>query len=106
MTYYKKYAVCYNLNAYEESCVLFHPNDNDLRFDGENYISKGGSEEFFLYVFDSLEEAVLKANYNPKHLKLILNNKSKRYYNYLVTKKYRWTKNKGFIERNVKYDLR
>lgn len=98
MTYFKKYAVSVWWNTDNCECHIYHPTKSDLEHDGDNYVSRGGSEGMHFDIYDNIETALVKCAYNPKKIKFHLNNKSMNIVKKIL-KQYTWNTKTGLVKR-------
>lgn len=101
MTYYQKYAVAVYWLDGVCRCYIYHPTEEDLLHDGDNYVCRGGAEGMHLDIYDDLETALVKAAYHPKHIKFTLNNKSLRMVKNIL-KRYKWDNQLGLVLKDGK----
>lgn len=48
-----------------ERCYISPSKEDDFNFDGNNYVSKGGSEGMNFFIASTLEEAITRSRFKP-----------------------------------------
>lgn len=82
-----------------EECSIFKAEPEYEDYDGSNMVSGGGRDGYSFDIYNSLEEAIINAHFNPEYIKFVdlsieeLNEKNK------ILSKYVWDKVKGLVKK-------
>lgn len=85
-------------NIYEE-CYIFPSESSYEEIDGSNMISGPGRSGYEFNIYNSLEEAIVNAHFNPDYIsfqnmtEIELSEKDN------ILSKYRWDQNRGLIKK-------
>jgi len=93
---------CYTNNPKTsiEHCYIWPTRKNDYQYDGENYVGHHGNEGMSFSIYDSLETAIVHAQYNPKHIIFQKLNRLERRKKKEILNSYSWDNYKGLIKNN------